>query len=338
MKKLIIPFFVFLSITAFAQIDNMAKATKVSKINTKAFDPGCCPVFLIENNNVSATPISIPAPNNQPIKLSTYKEQMSTFNAQSVISDCSLLSYKNNQLRIRVSYYIRTQNNNPVYAGAWFYDKYDNAVEVGYTPEMITLKPSGKIDVILEFKKLPITTEYLKVMLLQDGKEIASRSFKAAFLWKGPEFAVMKSAAVATVISTNDVNKTIINANDVNKYVPDLEITAIKVIDTDQNTLPYETGCMLKDKVIFVTNRGTRESSPYILSVGYIKYNGNRGRYKEVERIGMASLLPGKQTLQRVRLPDDANNIRAEIIYNYNTNGESNTRNNSMEKKCISIK
>ena len=110
------------------------------------------------------------------------------------------------------------------------------------------------------------------------------------------------------------------------------------MIDKDQNTLTYETYCLLKDKVIFITNKGSRESAPYILSVDYIVYDGKRGYYKEVKRFSMPSLLPGRQTLRVVRMPDRADNIRATIIYNNNTNGEFNTENNYMEKKCISIK
>lgn len=340
MKKLILPVFVFLSMSAFAQINQMVKATKVSKVNTRALDPGIGPtgVFPIISGQVSATPISIPSQNNQPVRLTPTTDQFTTFSniPKSLISACSLVNYRDQKLRVHISYTIHTDNDKPIWAGAWFYDKNNNAADVGYIPQKINKKPTGDIEIIMKFNKYPVTTEYLKVMLLQDGKEIATRSFKAVYLWKGDENTVNKYANImsAAEISTTGMIKT----TDAVPYIPDLEITAVKVLDTDNNTLPYESGCSLKNKMIFISNTGTKESSPYILSVGYIKYKGNRGIYAEVKRFSMPSLLPGKQTSRTVILPGEANNIRAEIIYNYNPGGETNYSNNSIELQCRKIR
>jgi hypothetical protein len=332
MKRIIILLLVIFNHPAFSQVNDQLITTKVTKTNLKALDPGIGPspeVYPIISGKVSATPISIPSPNNTPVRLQAMDRIMYNSN-NSVINECNFLNYTDNTLKIKIQY---TTSSNiradlPVYAGAWFYDKNDNAVDVGYVPQEIANRPSGSVIVSMGFQKYSVTTEYIKVMLLQNGKEIANRNFNACFLWKAPKPAMLKSTGV-----TNGIN-----SDDVNRYVPDLEITAIKVIDNNQNTLAYETNCMLKDKVIFITNIGNRESAPYILSVGYIAYNGKRGSYKEVKRFQMTSLLPGSQTLQAVHIPDEADNIRVTIIYNNNTNGEFNTQNNYMEKRCISIK
>lgn len=335
MKKSILFLLVVFSLPVYSQVYKQIIATKVTKINQKALDPGIGPnmgVYQIISGKVSATPISIPAPNNVPIGLQHTADRfdMNHDNRFSVINNCSLLRYLNNTLDVQVKYTLGSniRPDLPVFAGAWFYDKYNKAVEVGYIAQKLIDRPSGKVIVKMGFKKFPVTTEYLKIMLFQDGKEIATRSFEAGFLWKPSKTPMLKTTTVATAINTNAVKE----------YVPDLEITAIKVIDKDNNTLPYESGCATMDKIIFVTNIGDRESAPYILSVGYTEYHGNRGRYKEVKRFSMPSLLPGKQTSRVVNLPSDANNIKAEIIFNYNPNGEHNTRNNSMEKRCIRIK
>jgi len=333
MKKIIILLLVIFNHQVFSQVNDQFITTKISKTNHKAFDPGLGPnpeVYPIISGKVSATPISIPSPNNTPVRLEKLSQRTIFNSLSSTINDCYMMSYLDNTLNVKIMYSLGSdiRSDMPVYAGAWFYDKYDNAVDVGYIPQEITNRPSGSAIISMGFQKYPVTTEYIKVMLLQNGKEIANRSFNAGFLWKAPNPAILKSTAVGNAINTDEVNK----------YVPDLEITAIKVIDKDQNTLTYETNCLLKDKVIFITNKGSRESAPYMLSVGYIAYDGNRGHYKEVKRFQMIPLLPGCQTLQAVRIPDEADNIRAAIIYNNNTNGEFNTENNYMEKKCISIK
>jgi len=332
MKKIIYLLFVLLNLPVNGQIKDQIQTAKVTTINTKALDPGIGPnksVYPIISGKVSATPISIPSPNNKPFELPPQPDRMSSYSnyPYSVITGCSFLSYRDNILNVHVSYTIKTKNNAPIYAGAWFYDKDGNTVEVGYIPQEIENKPSGSTDVQMRFTKFPILTEYIEVMILQNGKEITKRRFDSAFKWNmsQPTYA---SAGFAKIVDTNMLEA----------YIPDLEITDIKAVNNQQNTLPFENYCNLKNKMIFITNRGSKESSSYILTVGYIKYKGNRGRYTEIKRIAMNGLPAGSQTYQIVTLPDDANNIKTEIKYNYGNNGEVNSNNNSMEKRCTKIK
>ena len=120
--------------------------------------------------------------------------------------------------------------------------------------------------------------------------------------------------------------------------VPDLEVSTVKVETVQQEVLPYKGNCTVNNKLVYVKNIGTKQSAPYILSIGYYKMYGNRGRFTEVKRLSMPALLPGIQTFRSVILPRDANNIRVEIEYNSYNEGEVNTKNNALEIKCERIK
>ncbi len=153
--------------------------------------------FPITSNGVSATPISIPGPGRTPIALNFFETKMVAFLNinNSKINACSFLSFKDKELTIRIFHSIKSNSKKPIYAGAWFYNKSDIALDVSYIPQIIAQNQSEFTDVVLKFNKLPITTNYLEVMLFQGGKTIVKRHFKAAFVWKEtlPDYSFITS-------------------------------------------------------------------------------------------------------------------------------------------------
>jgi len=143
------------------------------------------------------------------------------------------------------------------------------------------------------------------------------------------EYKIMSTEKITI---NNDITKV------VKQMIPDLEVSAIKVETSRQEVVPYMGNCLRPKKLVYITNNGTKQSAPYILSIGYYKTTGNRVRYIEVERLAMPILLPGKQTFRSATLPQDADNIRAKIEYNNYNEGELNMENNTLEIKCERIK
>lgn len=312
MKKLALFLLTFISIYLYGQYNSFV-------------------VYPISSGQVSATPISIPTKDGKPLKLKAKNYTLFSQN-ESVITNCDFLSFNNNELKVRIYYSLKLKNNNPVYGGAWLYDSNNKAIDAGYIPTEIIDKPTGSIDVTLKFNKLPVSTDYIKVMLLQNGKDIANNSFNAKFYWSNSSTLVAKVTDVAKVV---DATKIIDVSNmPVTLAKADLELTAIKV-SLNNFVFPYEQNCHEKVKSVYIKNIGDKESSTYILSVGYDKKSGNGYKYIEIKHIEMPALLPGVETYKNIVLPPDADNIIAKIVFD-NNNSDSNSANNIMEKRCTS--
>ena len=287
--------------------------------------------FPITSNSVSATPISIPAPNKTPVTLAFFETRMIPFSytESTRITASELLDLNGKELTIRIFHTIKSESKEPIYAGGWFYDKSDKALDVGYIPKMIFNNKFTFTDVILKFNQLPITTNYLEVMLFQDGKTIAKRRFKAAFEWKevASSFAIKQ---MEKVISIKDLP-----IGELAIYAPDLELTEIKVKLANNGVIEYPSNCVGGENHIYITNIGSKISEPYQVSIGYYKSVDNRfSQFIEVALFNKPSLKAGKQTYCKVKLPQYANNIEARIKYTTNKNEETNLTNNTLQKRC----
>jgi len=343
MKKaiIIIIVFVFSILNTFAQIRTFEKAQQKSNTNrnilaTQQNNKIVISAFPINNGKVSATPISIPAPNNTPIQLKAYSNISTYSNNPSnnnFIKGCALVAFKNKTLTVRV-YHKLSNINAPVYVGGWLYDKHNNALDVAYIPKVVSNNNLNYTDVLLKFRTLPITSEYIDVMLIMNKKTLAKKRYQLIFQWKeNPTITIHKAkdidyGAIAKIIQKDPNNFT--------KYVPDLEITAIKSINNQMKVIDFNKSCNNPNKLIFISNIGEKTSANFQIIIGYyILINNTFNKYIEYKQIPQKSLLAGKQTYINIKLPNHLSNIVVKIkYYGKETNGEINLKNNILTKKC----
>ena len=181
MKTLITITFLICSSLLYGQINNTQKVQLNKTANTSRVDlEGNYTIFPINGGTISATPISIPGPNNTPIALEHFNSGVRLFsNSQSgnaTIQGCSFISFINDQLKVRVKHTVIPNQDHPVYIGAWFYDASGKALNVGYIPQKVSSRTTT--DFIMKFNSFPIQTSYLEVKVLQDGKIISKKLLK----------------------------------------------------------------------------------------------------------------------------------------------------------------
>ena len=289
--------------------------------------------FSITSDGISATPISIPSPNKKPLSLAFYESRMIPFSNTEIsnIDGCAFLDFKEKELTIRVFHTIKSESKEPIYAGGWFYDKSNKALDVGYLPKMIS-QDQPFTDVILSFNKMPITTSYLEVILFQNGKTIVKRRFKASYQWKEvtEHTAIMQMGEITTV---KDLQ---IATGNLDSYKFDLELTDIRIQPPHSGGMVrFPSTCLDGVYHVFITNIGSLTSKPYQVSVGYYEtLDDVMNRFVEIERFNKPTLLAGKQTYCKVMLPHDTNNIEARILYSTDNNKDSNSKNNTLLKRC----
>ena len=88
-------------------------------------------VYPIIAGKISATPISIPDKNNEPLKLGFVGNYRMYSASNTRITGCQLIKFDNNELIVRIFYDLKLKNNSDVYAGAWLYDSNNKAVDAG---------------------------------------------------------------------------------------------------------------------------------------------------------------------------------------------------------------
>jgi len=290
--------------------------------------------FPITSGSVSATPISIPAPNKTPLSLAFYESRIVPFTnkGKSDVTGCAFLDFKDKKLTIRVFHTLKSQSKAPIYVGAWFYNKSEEVLDVGYKPEVTSQNQPIYTDIILSFNQMPITTTYLEVMLFQNGKTIVKRRFKTAYEWKEvtEHTAIMQMGKITTV---KDLQ---IATGNFKSYKYDLELTDIKIQKPHSGgVVRYPSTCLDGVYHVFITNISSLTSEPYQISVGYYEtLNDVMNRFVEIERFNKPTLLAGKQTYCKVMLPHDTNNIEARIVYSTINNRDSNSKNNTLLKRC----
>jgi hypothetical protein len=240
------------------------------------------------------------------------------------VSGCSILRLIDNGMILRI--YHKLVNYKPtIYAGAWLYDATGKALDVGYIPEAVSKVHMGFTDVKMSFGTLPIVSDYVEVILMKDGKTLLKKKFKMAFRCeKLQQYAELDLGKLNDV----DLSKLIFQA-------PDLEITAIKSIDSNMNTVDFNKNCTDPDKLIFITNVGSKISANYQVKIGYYKQIDTKiGKYSLLKIVDKKALLPGKQTIVAVNLPQGIEHLKVEIVYEKGSAGEVNTANNILNIKC----
>ncbi len=291
--------------------------------------------FSINGGTVSATPITIPGPNNTPVVLESSVGRVMTFSNHpntGVIKECALLSFKNSELKIRVSHDVTPDQSNPLYIGAWFYDASGKALDVGYIPQKVSSKSST--DFIMKFNSYPIISSYLEVMLMQNGNTLAKKQFKAAYKW---DVLAKTETLQINESSIHKINPAIYSGK-ITKAVPDLELTTLKIMDKNNNTLDFGSTCLSGKKLLFISNIGTMKSASYEVLVSYYKMAGGVSVYTELEKISKPPLLPGKQTTCLLDVPDVITNIQISILFPNGNNGEIEYSNNTLSRRCKIIK
>jgi hypothetical protein len=290
--------------------------------------------FLITSEGVSATPISIPSPNKSPIHLTFYESRIVPFTnkGKSDVTGCAFLDFKDKKLTIRVFHTLKSQSKAPIYVGAWFYNQSKEALDVGYLPKIISQDQPIYTDIILSFNELPMTTNYLEVMLFQNGKTIVKRRFKTSYEWK----EVTEHTAIMQVGEITTIKDIQIAPENFKKYKYDLELTDIRIQKPHSGgVVRYPSTCLDGVYHVFITNIGSLTSEPYEVSVGYYEtLNDVMNRFVEIERFKKPTLLAGKQTYCKVMLPHDTNNIEARIVYKTINNKDNNSKNNTLLKRC----
>lgn len=181
MKTLITITFLICSSLLYGQINNTQKVQLNKTANTSRVDlEGNYTIFPINGGTISATPISIPGPNNTPIALEHFNSGVRLFSnspsGNATIQGCSFISFINDQLKVRVKHTVIPNQDHPVYIGAWFYDASGKALNVGYIPQKVSSRTTT--DFIMKFNSFPIQTSYLEVKVLQDGKIISKKLLK----------------------------------------------------------------------------------------------------------------------------------------------------------------
>ncbi len=350
MKKILIIVFMCTVLNTFAQIKTGTKSHQKSSTNAIALDPGIgpnidsriaiCTAFPIIGGKVAATPISIPAPNNIPIALELYPTMGTYANIPKlnpIITGCSLLEFKDNILKIRIYHQLNKHDNNPIYAGAWLYNKSGNALNVGYIPEVVSNTNLEFTDINLKFYSLPTISESIEVMLLKNGKAIAKKRFKLAFQWKkATKMEINKMKKLDYGLILKNIHKKPKNTNKLTQNLPDLEIMAVKSFNNQMNTVDFTKSCNKPKKIIFISNVGQKASANFLVIIGYYKHiSKTLSKYIAYKQVEQKSLLPGKQTYVNVILPNNIDNIDIKIKFiNNNTRGEINLKNNVLTKKC----
>ncbi|MFV0266743.1 MAG: hypothetical protein ACK5HT_06370 [Draconibacterium sp.] len=291
-------------------------------------------VFPINGGTVSATPISIPGPNNTPVVLQSFAGGIKAYSNRPVnpdiIKECSFLSFNNNELKVRVFHNTMPEQGNPLYIGAWFYDVSGNALNIGYIPQKVSSELST--DFIMKFNSYPVSTSYLEVMLIQNGNTLTKKQFKAPYKWE--KLAKTQQLSSSSIPKINPA----IYSGKISESVPDLEIATLKIMDKNDNLLDFGSTCLAGKKLLFISNAGTKKSAPYQVLVSYYKKTGGESVYTELEKILKPPLLPGKQTTCLLDMPDVINNIQINFLFPDGNNGETNYGNNALSRRCKILK
>jgi len=151
---------------------------------------------VVPGGHVAATPISIPRPIhlekimqlpdiNKINSIAGGTQTTAPVSRQDQIKSCDLVGIHGKEITLRLQYRINPIRHQPIYAGAWLYDRSGQSIDAGYKPVAIRNFPNGSIDVVLVLPDQDFRSDYLVTFLMEAGKPVfVNGRFKMAYSWQ----------------------------------------------------------------------------------------------------------------------------------------------------------